>query len=72
MDQEKICLKCGSTNIRPGSFQSTGKVYFRARDAKLSTLLISGVAVDAIGCYDCGHIELTMNPKKARALSKKS
>jgi len=72
MDQKKNCLRCGSTNIKPGSFQSTGKVYFRARDAKLSTLLTSGVAVDAIGCYDCGHIELTMNPKKARALSKKS
>jgi hypothetical protein len=41
------------------------------RDAKLLTLLTSGLAVDAIGCYDCGHIELTVNPKKARALSRK-
>jgi len=72
MDQEKICLRCGSTNIRPGSFQSTGKVYFRATDTKILTIHTSGVPVDAIGCYDCGHIELTMNPKKARALSKKS
>lgn len=71
MDQEKNCLRCGSTNIKPGYFQSTGKVYFRARDAKLSTLLTSGIAVDAIGCYDCGHIELTVDPKKTRALSRK-
>ncbi len=71
MDEEKICLRCGSTNIKPGSFQSTGKVYFRVRDAKLLTLHTSGVAVDAVGCYDCGHIELTVNPKKVRELSGK-
>jgi len=71
MDQEKNCLRCGSANIKPGSFQSTGRVYFRARDVKLLTLHTSGVAVDAIGCYDCGHIELTVDPKKARAISKK-
>ncbi len=70
MDQEKNCLRCGSVKIKPGSFQSTGKVYFRARDENLSTLLTTGVAVDAIGCYDCGHIELTVDPKKAKALSK--
>jgi predicted nucleic-acid-binding Zn-ribbon protein len=71
MDQEKICLRCGSTNLKPGSFQSTGKIYFRARDAKLSSLLTTGVVVDAIGCFDCGHIELTVDLKKARALSRK-
>jgi predicted nucleic-acid-binding Zn-ribbon protein len=71
MDQEKNCLRCGSANTKPGSVQSTGKVYFRARDAKLSTLLTTGVTVDAIGCYDCGHIELTVDTKKARALSRK-
>jgi predicted nucleic-acid-binding Zn-ribbon protein len=72
MDQKKNCLRCGSTNIKPGSFQSTGKVYFRAEDAKLSSVLTTGVVVDAIGCFDCGHIELTVDLKKVRKLSRKS
>jgi predicted nucleic-acid-binding Zn-ribbon protein len=72
MNPEKNCLRCGSTNLKPGSFQSTGKVYFRASDAKLLTLHTSGVVVDAIGCFDCGHIELTVDPKKIRNISRKS
>jgi predicted nucleic-acid-binding Zn-ribbon protein len=72
MSKEMSCLRCGSTNLKRGSFQSTGKVYFRAKDAKILTVHSSGVAVNAIGCYDCGHVELTMDPKKAKALSKES
>ena len=72
MSEVKKCLRCGSTNLKPGSFQSTGKVYFRPKGAKLLTIATSGVPVDAIGCFDCGHVELIIDPKKARAMSRKS
>lgn len=72
MKEVKNCIRCGSTNLKSGSFQSTGKVYFRAKGSKILTVHTSGIPVNAIGCYDCGHIELTMNPKKAKALSKES
>jgi len=72
MSEVKNCLRCGSTNLKPGSFQSTGKVYFRPKGAKLLTIHTSGVPVGAIGCLDCGHIELTVDPKTAKELSKKT
>jgi predicted nucleic-acid-binding Zn-ribbon protein len=72
MNEVKNCIRCGSTNLKLGSFQSTGKVYFRAKGSKVLTVHTSGVPVNAIGCYDCGHVELTLDTKKAKALSKES
>jgi ribosomal protein S27E len=66
------CLRCGSTNLTPANFESTGKIYSRPKDAKLVTILTTGVLVDAILCLDCGHIDLVVNADKARAISKAS
>jgi len=45
MREEMTCLRCGSTNIKPGALQSTGKIYARPDNAKLETYLTTGVLV---------------------------
>ena len=72
MNEKGKCLRCGSTNTKPGNVQSTGKIYIRPKDAKLSAVLKTGVPVDAVICLDCGHIELIIDPVEAKNLVKKS
>jgi predicted nucleic-acid-binding Zn-ribbon protein len=72
MNEKKKCLRCGSTNTKPSALQSTGKIYIRPKDAKFLAVLKTGVPVDAITCLDCGHVELMINPVKAKKLVKKS
>ena len=72
MNDEKKCLRCGSSNIRPSELQSTGKIYSRPKDAKLVTVLTTGVPVSANICLDCGHVELVVNADKARSIAKAS
>ena len=69
MSEEKKCLRCGSTNVEPGVFQSTGKIYYRPQKA---SVLLSGVVVDANTCLDCGHVELVVDAAKAKSLTEKS
>lgn len=72
MDKETKCLRCGSTNLTPAKFESTGKIYSRPKDAKLVAVLTTGVLVNAVLCLDCGHIDLVVNVEKAKAISKAS
>lgn len=65
----KQCLRCGSTNIDDGEFRSTGKIYARPKHANLVALLTTGAPVDSILCYDCGHVELVVDTRKAKALA---
>lgn len=70
MNEEKKCLRCGGTNLTAGDFQSTGKIYSRPKHAKMSSLLITGVLVNSIICLDCGYLELNVDPKKVKLISK--
>ncbi len=70
MSEERTCLRCGSTNLEDGEFQSTGKIYSRPKNAKLLTVLTTGVPVDTIICLDCGHVELIVDAEKAKSLTK--
>ncbi len=72
MNDEKKCLRCGSLNLSPSDLQSTGKIYSRPRDAKLVTVLTTGVPVSANICLDCGHVELVVDADKARSIAKAS
>lgn len=72
MDEEKKCLRCGSTNLREGKFQSTGKIYSRPKDAKLVTVLTTGVPVSTLICFDCGHVDLIVDPNKVKSLARAS
>ncbi len=72
MNEENKCLKCGGTNLTAGDFQSTGKIYSRPKNAKMSTLFVTGVLVDSVICLDCGYLELNVDPDKVKLITKKS
>ena len=72
MSEEKKCLRCGGVNLEAGEFQSTGKIYSRPKNAKLVTVLTTGVPVDTLVCYDCGHLELVVDAKKAKSIARAS
>lgn len=72
MNDEKKCLRCGSLNLSPSELRSTGKIYSRPKEAKLVTVLTTGVPVSANICLDCGYVELVVNADKARSIAKVS
>lgn len=71
MNEEKKCLRCGGINLSAGSFQSTGKIYFRPKSAKLTSVLTGGATVIASTCLDCGYVELAVAVDKVKSLLKK-
>ncbi len=71
MNEEKKCLRCGGTNLQPSDLQSTGKIYSRPKDAKLVTVLTTGVPVSALICLNCGHVELVVDTERVRSITKK-
>ncbi len=70
MNEEKKCLRCGGTNLQPSDLQSTGKIYSRPKDAKLVTVLTTGVPVSALICLNCGHVELVVDAERVRSITK--
>lgn len=68
MDNEMKCLRCGGKNVYPSELQSTGKIYSRPKQAKLMTVFTTGTQVSGITCLDCGHVEMVVDTKKAKAL----
>ena len=70
MNEEKKCLRCGGINLQPSDLQSTGKIYSRPKDAKLVTVLTTGVPVSALICLNCGHVELVVDTERVRAITK--
>ena len=68
MNNEMKCLRCGGKNVRPSEVQSTGKIYSRPRQAKLSAVLLTGALVSGLTCLDCGHVELLVDAAKARSM----
>ncbi len=70
MNKEKKCLRCGGTNLQPSDLQSTGKIYSRPKDAKLVTVLTTGVPVSALICLNCGHVELVVDTERVRSITK--
>ena len=69
MSEEKKCLRCNGINLEPSVFQSTGKIYSRPQNAKLSAVFNTGVPVNSLICLDCGHVELHVDAEKAKSLS---
>jgi len=72
MSDGKKCLRCGGTNLVPSELQSTGKLYARPSDAKLVTVLTTGVLVNGNICFDCGHVELVVDTDKVKSILRKS
>ena len=70
MNEEKKCLRCGGTNLKPDALQSTGKIYARPNNAKFETLLKTGVLVSVNICFDCGHVEMLVAPERLKLITK--
>ena len=70
MNEEKKCLRCSSTNVKPGALQSTGKIYARPDNANLETFLKTGFLVNVNICFDCGHVEMVVVPDKLKSVMK--
>ncbi|MBN2019555.1 MAG: hypothetical protein JW749_04955 [Sedimentisphaerales bacterium] len=70
MQAEIKCLRCGSTNLKPSHFESTGRIYSRPKNATIMGILQTGAHVTAMMCFDCGHVELFVDVKKAKAIAK--
>ncbi len=70
MKLEMKCLRCGGKNVEPSNLQSTGKIYSRPKHASLLAVMLTGTPVSALTCLDCGHVELLVDVKKAKVLTK--
>ncbi|MFX0201963.1 MAG: hypothetical protein ACFFCW_38115 [Candidatus Hodarchaeota archaeon] len=72
MNEENKCLRCGGTNLEPGSIQSNGRVCFRPKKVKFLSIRSADVCVKANICIDCGHMEFLGDAKKTKLLVKAS
>lgn len=68
MNKVQTCPNCNSTNMTAGSLNSTGSIHFRPSDAKFLKLQTANVEVAASVCMDCGHVVLTADTEKVKAL----
>ena len=68
-DHFRHCLRCDGMNLEKSCIQSTGKFYLRPNSATLVGLLRTGTAIEALTCFDCGHVELLVDVNKAKAFS---
>ena len=67
---ENKCLRCGGTNLEPGSIQSSGRVCFRPKRAKFISTKVADVWIKAKICIDCGHMAFIGDAKKTKLLVK--
>lgn len=54
--------------MESGALGSTGKIHFRPEGAKFLKLKTANVDVTASLCMDCGHLALTGDTEKTKAL----
>jgi predicted nucleic-acid-binding Zn-ribbon protein len=71
MNELKKCPICNSTNVQAGTIHSTGKLHFRPEHARFLQLETADAEVTAHLCMDCGHISLTSDTEKVKALTEK-
>ena len=64
----KKCSVCESEDLEPGGIQSTGKIYFRPKNARFLSIKTANVEIKATLCLRCGHLDLIADPQQASAL----
>ena len=69
MNEENKCLRCGGTEFTDGNIQSSGKVIFRVSKARFITTRTNTIAVDAVLCMNCGHMDFIGDVEKVRQLT---
>ncbi len=57
-NESRQCVRCGAENLEPGQIQSTGRLYFRPKNAKFLSKDTANVGVTAVICSTCGTVEL--------------
>ena len=70
MNEDMKCLRCGGTNLEPGTIQANGRVGFRPKRAKFISAKVADVWIKANICIDCGHMEFIGDAKKTKLLVK--
>jgi hypothetical protein len=65
---KRKCTSCGSESLEPGKMQSTGRVYFRLKNAPFLTMKSADIEVDGNICIECGCITLVGDNAKAKSL----
>ena len=71
MNEVKKCPICHGANVQAGAIRSTGTLHFRPEHAKFLQLKTADAEVTAYLCMDCGHISLTSDTEKVKALTEK-
>ncbi len=64
MDQEK-CVRCGSVDVTEGYVDDASVV---VRIPRFRFVLSDSVSMKAIVCLECGHVSLSVDPEKVRAI----
>lgn len=70
--ERKRCLWCESERLEHGRLESTGRVTFKADQAKFFVLATSDVELRARVCVDCGYIDLYADTAKLKKILKVS
>ena len=65
---KRKCPSCNSENLEPGKIQSTGRLYFRPKNAKFLSLKSGDIEIEGNICTQCGYIMLVGDKAKANAL----
>ncbi|MHC4170800.1 MAG: hypothetical protein ACYSWQ_28005 [Planctomycetota bacterium] len=65
---KRKCASCGSEDLEPGRIQSTGRVYFRPKNARFLSLKSADIEIDGNICTECGFIMLFGDKGKVKAL----
>ena len=69
MSDELKCLRCGGTNLAPGTVQASGSLRFRPDNTKFWTLETGDVAIQSFMCTDCGTVTLLGDVDKEKRLT---
>ncbi len=65
---KRKCMSCGGESLEPGKVQSTGRVYFRLKNAPFLTMKSADIEVQGNICTECGCITLVGDQAKVKAL----
>ena len=65
---KRKCSSCGGEGLEPGRIQSTGRVYFRPKNARFLSLKNADIEIEGNICIDCGLIMLFGDKGKVKAL----
>ncbi|MGB0715984.1 MAG: hypothetical protein ACPGXK_08900 [Phycisphaerae bacterium] len=66
---ERSCPSCKSTELQPGTVQSTGAIYFRPKNTRFMSFSTNDIRLHGNICTKCGYVMLVGDPVKAEKLT---